>query len=285
MKHVVITPVKNEQDFIGNTLDSILNQTKLPSKWIIVDDGSTDNSEEIILEYKSKNEFIEIVKVKNSFGERMGGGKVVNAFYTGYELIKDDNWDFVSKIDADLTLPENYFEMILDEFNREEKLGICGGYILNEFPDGKIVREKNEEYEVRGALKTVRRKCWEDIGGFKNVWGWDGLDVMEAMFNGWITRTIEIPVVHHRPTTSAYDPLRHQFKGGYEIYKMGSDFFLAMLRSITRFKKRPFVISGFYFLAGYLSAFFKREDKIVSDDLATFINKIHYKRFWSSIKI
>ncbi|MCA0430158.1 MAG: glycosyltransferase family 2 protein [Bacteroidetes bacterium] len=275
----IITPVKNESIFIKDTIDSVINQNLLPIEWIIVDDNSEDNTFEIINNKIKNYNWIKAIKFFGNESTRSGGSKVVRAFKYGYGQLKNE-YDYVMKLDGDLILPSNYLERMIEEFNNFSNLGICGGQILNKFSETDFRLEKVSDFHVRGALKMFRKNCWDQIGGFKEVWNWDGLDVMEAQFKGWETRSINVPVIHLRPTTSAYDPVEHAYKSGYEAYKMGSNFTLTIIRSIFKIKKKPYLKCGYFYLKGYINAWNKKETLIVSKELAEFINKKHSQRIF-----
>lgn len=277
--YVIITPVKNEELHIKETLNSVVNQSVLPNKWIIVDDGSTDSTAKIVSEYCKDYNWIELIQINNKSEVRMGGSKVVKAFYYGFRHINMADFEYVVKLDGDLILPKDYFEKILLEFNSDQKLGICGGYIINKYSDGDLQKEKSDKIYVRGALKMLRKQCWNEIGGFKKIWNWDGFDIMEARFKGWDTKSIDLPVIHLRPTTSAYNLIDHSYKSGYQSYKMGADWFLTFIRSLFKIRSKPFLKVGIAYLRGYNDARKKRESLIISKALAEFINRTHYKRF------
>lgn len=141
----------------------------------------------------------------------LGGSKVVKAFYCGLRTINVMDFEYIVKLDGDLILPPNYFDKIINEFKNNPQLGILGGVIFNKLSNNEIKKEKTSSFHVRGALKMIRKKCWDEIGGLKRYWNWDGLDIMEAQFNGWETKSVDVPVVHLRPTSSAYNPLIHSF--------------------------------------------------------------------------
>lgn len=277
-KYIIVTPVKNEEKFIKYTLDSVITQTVLPEEWIIVDDGSSDKTIGIVEDYISKFNWISLIKLNTKDEQRMGGNRVVRAFNTGYKSIKNKDWNFIVKLDGDLTLPVDYFEKIFSAFEIDEKLGICGGMILNKYSDDQMILEKSDLYHVRGALKTIRRKCWDMIGGFKEVWAWDGLDIMEARFHGWDTKSVNVNVIHHRPTSSAYNPIKQSYRNGYESYKFGNDLMLTLIRSIVRLKRKPYIITGLAFVFGFFISWLKREPIVVSKDLAKFMRKFNYAR-------
>jgi len=282
--YIIITPAKNECDYIDKTIESVINQTILPKKWIIVDDSSTDNTAQIIESYTVKYPWIFLLKLAYNNEPRSGGSKVVNAFNQGYNLIKYDKYDFIVKLDSDLVLPSNYFEVIINAFINDSKIGLVGGIIMNKVGD-KLIQEGSLNYHIRGAFKTYRKKCFEDIGGFKPIWNWDGLDEMEAMYKGWMTKTINLKVVHLRPTTSAYNLKFHALKSGYEAYRMRMSGFLLLGRVFVKIKEKPYFIYAVYYLHGYLTASFERADYLIDKKLANFINKFHAKRLLNKLNL
>lgn len=277
MNYVIITPARNEGKFIGFTIDSMINQTLLPVEWIIVDDGSADDTYHVAKDYADRIPWIKVFRHETQNEERSGGAKVVRAFNYGYARLTATEYDFIVKMDGDIQLPEDYFESISHEFGKDPQLGMCGGIILNKFGD-KLIREGGLDYHVRGAFKAIRKQVFEQIGGFKPIWNWDGIDEMEAMYHGWTTRSIPKYVIHHRPTSHAYDPIKHAYKSGYEAYRMRNSVFLTILRTLFRIPKRPLFLNAASYLRGYLTSWFKRESRHIDQDLARFINRFHTKR-------
>jgi len=276
MKYVIITPAKNESKYIQNTIDSVINQTIRPTLWVIVDDGSTDQTKIIAESYSKNYNWIKVIE-SNKLEERQEGAPIIKAFYIGYELIKDINWDVIVKLDADLGIPNNYFEMVLAEFHKDPKLGMCGGYCIEE-KKGRNIRIKHASYHIRGAFKSLNKNCWDDIGGFKPVLGWDGIDEMNALYKGWKTKNIEVGIFHYRPTASYYNQKKLAFKYGYAKYKNGSGFLITLLSAIRRIIDKPYFLYSLYYMVGYIKAYYKKEEKNVSKDLSKFINKFHLKR-------
>lgn len=281
MNYTIVSPVKNEGKFIRNTIDSVIAQTVQPKEWIIVDDGSTDDTLTILNDYSAKNNWIRVIENKTHSEERAGGSKVVRAFYKGYDSIKDHGYDFIVKLDGDLKLPEDYFETVIAHFNEDPKVGLCGGYIMNKIGD-ELVQEGPIDYHVRGAFKAVRKKCFEEIGGFNSVWNWDGLDEMEAMRLGWKTKVFEKQVIHYRPTSGAYDFRKQEFRHGVEAYKTRDSLILTLIRFLARSAKSPH-LSGFYFLKGYFTGLIKREPLVISKELSKFTNRFHLNRILKTV--
>lgn len=279
MKYVIITPVKNEEKYFEHTLQSIINQTIRPARWVIVDDNSTDDTVRIINKYVNINNWINLTSSKKN-EERGEGAPIIKAFYEGYKYIESEDWDFIVKLDADLTLPKNYFEEIINCFEQNKKAGLVGGCIV-EFKNGKKKAEHHANYHIRGALKSVRRECWFQIGGFLPIMGWDGIDIMTALYYGWETINLDIEVIHHRPTGSYYDQRKLAYIVGYSKYKNGANISLTLLRAILRIKNKPYFLYSYNYLLGYFDAMKKREEKNVSKDLANFINRFHLRRIIS----
>ncbi|MFT4524158.1 MAG: biofilm PGA synthesis N-glycosyltransferase PgaC [Bacteroidia bacterium] len=277
MKYTVVSPVKNEAKYIKHTLDSVAAQTEKPNEWIIVDDGSTDNTLAILQEYSAKHDWIKVLESKTQLEARSGGSKVVRAFNKGFRAITDHSYDFIVKLDGDLALPENYFETVIKTFTQNPKVGICGGYILNKTDSG-LVKEIEIDYHVRGAFKSVRKTCFDEIGGFKEIWNWDGIDMMEAMMRGWETKVFDLSVVHFRPTSTAYNPYKFHFKDGRFAFKLRTNILLLILRTIGRLKKKPFLISSLLYFIGYFFAMIRLEERIIEKDVGAFTNKFHINR-------
>lgn len=282
MKYSIITPVKNEASYIRFTLESVVSQSLRPLEWVIVDDGSTDDTLEILRDFATKFDWIKIVEHKTQNEKRSGGAKVVRAFYAGYARLSDHAYDFIVKLDGDLKLTSTYFEMVAKAFSSDPRIGICGGYILNKHGD-KLIKEIEIDYHVRGAFKAIRKSCFQEIGGFTEIWNWDGLDMMEAFRLGWKSKVLDVPVIHYKPTSSAYNPVRFQFKCGWFAYKLRNNLALTLLRSVGRARQKPYFISTLLYLLGYTYSFLTREDKIIKKPLGDFVNKFHINRILNLI--
>lgn len=276
-KHIIITPLYNEEKFLSTFISSIINQTLVPFQLILVDDNSTDNSKAIIEEYTSKYNWIKYV-YHSSANSKSQGKKVINAFNFGTTQCNIEEADFISKIDCDLEFPENYFEKIAEGFSLNPKLGITGG-IIEELSNKETWEEiPQAPYHIRGALKSYRIECFKEIGGLLPVLGWDGLDEMNALYRGWETQIISNGVKHFRPASKDYNKVKLSYELGIANYKNGANIFLASIRAIIKSKQKPYLRVGFSFIKGYTYAFKKRMTKNVDKKLARFINKFHTKR-------
>ena len=283
MEYIIITPAKNEEKFIKHTLKSVCAQTLQPKIWVIVNDGSTDRMVEIIRRYQQKHHWIRLLNLDTKNVKRNSGSSVVSAFIKGYETIQHESFDFIVKLDADLTLPKNYFEEVSFCFEQNPRVGMCGGYCVIR-KGKKYIKEYSPDHHLRGALKAYRRQCYYDIKGLKPIVGWDGLDGLEARYHGWKIQILPLVVIHHRKTNSTLDIKDVSIAGGRSYYLRGNDLFLAFLRSCRRAMQRPW-IAGLYFFIGYVKAWVKREPKVVDVELEKFNLATQYNRIWRLIKI
>ncbi len=277
LDYVIITPAKDEEKYIAKTIESIVKQTHKPKEYIIVDDGSIDNTPIIINEFTKHYSWIKLIQLPTKHNKREEGSKIVQAFYEGYKKITFNNYIFIVKLDADIILPENYFSEIAKQFNENSNLGLCGGQIEN-FINNKWIKEIAAPYHLRGAIKTYRKECFDDIGGLKSTLGWDGLDEMTALYKGWEINVLDLWVKQQRPTNEAYNKTSLYYRLGYANYKNGGSFFLAVIRTFLRLKRKPYLICGINYFLGYIVAYIKREEKNIDKSLAKFINNFHYQR-------
>lgn len=279
MSHIVITPVKNEDKYFHFIADSLIAQSLKPDSWIVVDDGSTDNSSEIIKHYAKKYDWIRYTRMENKDENRSYGAKVIRAFKFGLKQISNINYDFITKLDADLTLPPQYFHEISKAFKSNDKLGIVGGIIVDRESD--FNEKLKKEAFVEGAVKSVRKECFTEIGGFWEVNGWDGIDQHLARYKGWEVINLPIPIIHHRPEAHEYLSLNYYFQNGMSSYLLGNSLFLTIIRFIVKIKQKPYLLGSSAFLYGFVYAALVKK-RLVDKNLAKFVRKYHYSRLRNS---
>lgn len=276
MDYYIIIPAHNEAAFLATTLQSVLEQTLLPKKVVIVNDNSTDNTEAIIDNFISKNTFFEKLTTSSS-NEHMPGSKVINAFNKGLDRI-DGNYDFLVKLDADIILPKTYFEKIAYIFKGHPKTGIAGGfaYEQNDQGDWKLNHPMNKNH-VRGAFKAYSKDCYNAIGGLKCAMGWDTIDELLAQHQGFDIYTDDtLKVKHLRSTGNAYDP-KAKLLQGRAMYMMRYGFWITMIASLKMAWKQHKKNAFFDNMYGYLSAKKEKEPFLVSKKEGDFIRRLRWK--------
>ncbi len=278
MQYVVITPAYNEEKFITYTLESMCRQFHQPVQWVIVDDGSSDRTAGIVTEYSKDHPWIKLVtnpvKEPRSFGP-----KVVRAFNIGMSNLDVTDYGFLVKLDADLTLPPGYFELVATTFQWEKDVGICGGIRIYPQEEKDLPRIAKHLDHISGGMKAYRRECYVDIGGLLPVIGWDLIDEHIARYYGWKIKICpELIVIHHRQSMDYRRKIRNKFLAGMWYYQTGFDFFLMILNVIKQNFKKPLILSGILVFAGYWYALISRKEKFVSDDIGKSVRKYSYNR-------
>ena len=276
-RYVVITPVRDEEEHLEETIKSVVNQTIRPTEWMIVDDGSTDQTPKIIDKYAANYPWIRAVHRTNR-GYRKSGGGVVEAFNDGYQALLSQDWEFVVKLDGDLSFDPAYFERILECFKAEPTLGIAGGTLYS-LHNGKMKVERNPRFHVRGATKVYRRECWEQIGGLWPAAGWDTIDETSASMRGWITKSVpDIPAFHHRATGGAdglwYDSVKH----GRIWYVVGYHPLFVLASCLYRALHKPYLVRSVGGLYGFMHAYVTRVPRVSDSALIKFVRSQQIKR-------
>ena len=273
-RYIVITPARNEEENISHTIKSMVGQTFLPTRWIIVDDGSTDRTGEIIDAAARENPWITSVRVPDR-GYRQQGGGVVQAFYAGYQRIGPQPWDFLVKFDADLSFERDYFVRCQQKFSDDPKLGIGGGMIAQDV-DGQLVCESpgDPAFHVRGATKIYRRACWGAIGGLIQAPGWDTIDELKANMLGWRTTTFrDIPLRHHRLTGTTDGTWKNYVKFGLANYIAGYHPLFMFVKCLKRSVGKPMFIGAFGLFWGYCRGYLTRTKQVADPELIGYIRR------------
>jgi poly-beta-1,6-N-acetyl-D-glucosamine synthase len=265
--YVVITPVRNEQNYLGVTIESMARQEVLPLAWVIVNDGSTDATSRIAHEASARYDWIRVID-RADRGFRKAGSGVVEAFRDGYQLIANETWDFVVKLDGDLSFDSDFFSSALERFREDPLLGIGGGTICSKV-DEKLVPEwhGDPKFHVRGATKIYRRECWIQLGQLYPVPGWDTLDEIKANMLGWKTYSFdEVLLLHHRKAGGADGTWPNWVKNGFANYVAGYHPIFMLAKCVSRFFKKPYGIAAFALWVGFCGGYIKRAWRV--DDRA-----------------
>lgn len=260
-RYVLISPCRNEAEYIRQTLESVAAQTVPPALWVVVDDGSTDETPRILAEYAERLPYLRVVRRRDR-GRRAVGPGVIEAFYDGLATVDLDQFDYVCKLDVDLVLPQRYFELLMSRMEANPRLGTCSGKPWFHHPaTGKLLPEVCGDEMSVGMTKFYRVECFREIGGFVRQVMWDGIDCHRARMLGWIAEASNDPdlrFVHLRPMgASDRGILRGRVRHGFGQYFMGTSplYFAAVL--VFRFFKHPVLTGSAAMLWGYVSSFFK----------------------------
>lgn len=238
------------------TLDSVVGQSLRPTKWVIVDDGSTDDTPAILAGYAARYEWISIV-TRADRGSRAVGPGVVDAFYSGYQTIDCSKFDFVCKLDLDLLLPPRYFEILIQRMNADPRIATCSGksYIRE---DGRLVYERHGDDTSLGMTKFYRSIRFQEIGGFVREVMWDGIDCHLCRMHGWIACSWDEPdlrFVHLRPMGSSQQSIyAGRVRHGYGQYFMGTGFVYLAASALSRVNQRPYVLGSLAIMWGWIQS-------------------------------
>ena len=275
MNIYIIIPAHNEQDSIGLTLDSLVKQTHLPKHIVIVNDNSTDETEEIVESYAEKHKWISLVNSKSS-NEHLPGSKIINAFYKGYERL-DEHYDIICKFDADLNFPKNYLETLINHFKSIPKLGMAAGFCYIEKNGDWVLESLTRKDHIRGALKAYRKDCFIQIGKLKPSMGWDTVDELLSKYYGWEILTDEsLHVKHLKPTGIDYHK-KSKYLQGEAMYKMRYGFMITLISAL----KLAFKKSSFSLFKDYMNGYFKAKQEkmqfLVTEEQGKFIRNLRWK--------
>ena len=287
-KYILVTPVHNEEEFIEQLIRSVIVQMILPQKWVIIDDGSTDQSPEIIKEFENEFGFITYLRfdrrdIENYFDHK------VNVVLAGIKEAAKVEHDFLGVLDADITLETSYYKNIMAEFGRNPKLGTASGIYLNKINGGlqKLVKDKNS---TAGGLQVFRRECYESIGGFIPLrhGAEDSLMDILARMHGWQSRLFpEYKAIHHRATGTGdgRSVLQARFRQGLTEYGIATHPLFMAVKSFRRaVLEKPYFVGSIVRFAGFLYGYCLREKRQLSPEVIRFVRKEQIGRLWSCIR-
>jgi len=276
MKYYIVIPSYNEEALISLTLQSLISQTILPSKIVVVNDNSTDRTAEVVLDFAKDNPFITLVN-KTSSAVHLPGSKVIQAFQKGFETL-DDNYDIIVKIDADLIFPSNYFETIIKHFQSDNRIGMAGGFCYIEKNGDWILENLTDKDHIRGALKAYRKETFQQIGGLKPAMGWDTVDELLCKFYNWkVVTDSTLHVKHLKPTGANYNKAA-RYKQGEAFYSLGYGFWITAIASakLSMMKKKPFLFLDY--IKGFWKAKKAKTPLLVTEEQARFIKNYRLQK-------
>ena len=271
---LLITPARDEAAHLERTIRAVAAQTQRPDLWLIVDDGSTDATPEILSRAAAELPFLRVLQAPQeaaASSDRLALAAEARAFNWALDSLNLDDYTHVGKLDADVELPAEYFERLIESFERDPQLGIAGGGLLERGRNGWQLA-KVPGYHVRGALKLYSRECFTAIGGIEERLGWDTIDETYARMNGFGTRSLhEIAARHHRPVATRGGTLRGRARHGQCAYILRYGGWWVVLRSLKVACSRPYGLSGLAFLYGYLRSAVRREDRVEDERFRRFV--------------
>ena len=251
----------------------MIAQSVRPAKWVIVDDGSTDESPAILAEYAAKHDWIQIVTRKDR-GIRAVGPGVIEAFYAGYDSIDPNDYEYVCKLDLDLILPPRYFEELMSRMEADPRIATCSGKSYIHL-DGEFVSERHGDETSIGATKFYRRVCFQALGGFVREVMWDGIDVHSCRMMGWQACSWDVPdlrFTHLRPQgTSHKGWVTGRMRHGFGQYYMGTSPVYMLANAVNRFSEKPYVLAGLAMLWGYVWSALQRKPRYDNPEFRRFL--------------
>src|SRR5579862_6065428 len=285
LPYVLITPARNEEKHIEQLIQSMIAQTALPTKWVIVNDGSTDATASLVGPYLEKHPWIELVNLP-AHRDRTFAAKVY-AFNAGFEKVKNLEYEVIGNLDSDVTFDADYCEFLLNKFEADLRLGVAGT-IFQEDGYSSATDSFEGQNHVAGGCQLFRRQCFEEIGGYvpNKAGGIDWIAVTTARMKGWTTRSFrEKFFFHYRSLgTAERSLLASTFSYGEKDYYLGNHPLWEAFRIAYRALKRPFVLGSIALLSGYLWALVRRIDRAVSDELMRFHRQEQMKKLSGILK-
>jgi poly-beta-1,6-N-acetyl-D-glucosamine synthase len=279
-RYVLITAARNEENYIEYPIKSILEQTIKPEKWIIVSDRSTDSTDRIVEKYAADYGFITLLR-REKTRDDIGFASKVFALHLGCQQLEGFDYGFIGHLDADVSFAPQYYEDILEKFRQNPHLGLAGGFIYEKEGDTFGSRPFNNVRSVAGGIQFYRRECYEEIGGFIPLQngGEDWYAEVKARMNGWQVRSFpEYRVFHHKKSTSARGIFKEAFRQGLMDYALGSHPLFEILKCCGRITEKPYVLVALLRLFGFLGAYFRRENRQVSDEFIRYFRKEQLER-------
>ena len=272
--YVLVTPARNEDAFIERTIRSVVNQTFLPERWVIVSDGSTDRTDEIVQRYADSRGWMTLIR-RPVHHDRHFASKV-QSFEAGYRRLADLKFEIIGNLDADLSFEKDYMEYLLLQFSQDADLGVAGTPFTEDSAVPYDYRFTNIEH-VSGACQLFRRTCFESIGGYRPIRG-GGIDwvaVTMARMKGWKTRTFTEKCLHHyrKMGTGNNSRLRTHFSLGRQDYYLGNHPLWEVFRAAYQMSRKPHIVGGLILLSGYLSSAMRRQERQVPAELVAFVRQ------------
>lgn len=281
--YVLISPCRDEAQYMRQTLETVIAQSVRPKKWVIVDDGSTDATPQILAEYQQKHDWITVV-TRRDRGARAVGPGVIEAFYAGYDAINPDDYEYLCKLDLDLRLPPRYFEILMARMSANPRIATCSGKAYVE-ERGRLVDEVHGHDMSLGMTKFYRVSCFKAIGGFVREVMWDGIDCHRCRMKGWIACSWDDPdlrFIHLRPMGSSQQGIFvGRMRHGYGQYFMGTGLVYMTASALYRIKTKPYVLGSLAMLWGWIKSAIERRPRYDDAAFRKFLRRYHRRVLWA----
>src|SRR6266446_2712627 len=285
IRYVLITPARNEERFIEKTIQSVVGQSVLPSRWVIVNDGSTDATARIVGQYLAQYDWMELVDLP-VHRDRSFAAKV-HAFNAGFDRVKNLEYEVIGNLDSDLSFEADYCEFLLTKFEEDANLGVAGT-IFREEGYSSATDSFEGQNHVAGGCQLFRRRCFEEMGGYiaTRAGGIDWIAVTTARMMGWTTRSVrETSFFHYRSLgTAERSLLASAFSYGEKDYYLGNHPLWEICRTAYRAVKKPYLTGALALYLGYLSACVRQMDRPISDELMQFHRAEQMRKLKSIIR-
>ncbi len=278
-EYLIVSPCRDEARYMRRTLESVARQTLLPASWIVVDDGSTDETPQILAEYSARLPFLRVVR-RDDRGRRSVGPGVIEAFYAGYRTVDPRRFEYLCKLDLDLELPPRYFETLIERMEAEPRLGTCSGKPYAPPVGGRSVRELAGDEMSVGMTKFYRTRCFAEIGGFVREVMWDGIDCHRCRMLGWSAKSFDEPdlrFVHLRPMGSSEHGLwRGRMRHGRGQWFMGTSLAYMTASALYRVFERPRVVGSLAMWLGYATSMITRRPRYDDARFRAFLRRYQH---------
>lgn len=274
--YVLISPCRDEADYMRQTLDTVIAQSIRPARWVIVDDGSTDETPQILAEYARRHDWIEVV-TRSDRGRRAVGPGVIDAFYAGLDAINLDDFKYLCKLDLDLEIPPTYFERVIEQMEATPRQANFSGKPYLREKDGRLTSERLGDENAVGQIKLYRITAFKEIGGFVRQVSWDGIDGHMCRMKGWIAQSedrSDIRFIHLRQMGSSQHSIWvGRLRWGFGKYFMGSAPYYVAAVACYRMFEKPYIIGGWGILWGYLKAMFAGAPRFENKEFRRFLRR------------
>lgn len=277
--YLLISPCRDEAQYMRATLDTVITQSARPAKWIIVDDGSTDDTPRILAEYAQRHDWITVI-TRSDRGRRAVGPGVIEAFYAGYEAVNTDQYEFLCKLDLDLRLPPRYFEILMQRMRDNPRIATCSGKAYVEQNGGLVAELQGDDTSV-GMTKFYRISCFKEIGGFVRQVMWDGIDCHRCRMKGWIACSWDDPdlrFVHLRPMGSSQQSIYvGRMRHGFGQYFMGTGFIYMAASALYRVSEKPYVLGSLAMLWGWIRSALQQKPRYEDAEFRRFLRRYQWR--------